>query len=425
MNARIITLLSLLLLTAPGAGPALAQAPREVVIGVLYPLSGPVAQVGIDSVNAVKLAAEIVNGKHDLNLPLARTEGLPGLGGAKIRLVIVDHQGKPDVGQAEAERLITQEKVHALFGAYFSSVTATASQVAERYGVPYLNAESSSPGLTERGFKWFFRTSPHDGHFSVAMFDFMKELEKRRGLKIKTLGLLHEDTLFGADSAKVQEELAKKYGYEVVVNMAYRAKTTNLDAEVGKLKAANPDVFLPTSYTSDAFLFVKTAKNLDYSPRLLIAQNAGWTDPTFLTEMGKDAEGHITRAPFALDLAAKKPLIRQVNELFKKMKDNPGGRDISDVPARALTGFLTLADAINRARSVSPEEIRKALMATNIPADQLIMPWSGVRFDDKGQNTGVRAILQQVQKGAYATIFPFDLAAADVVYPVVSWKDRK
>jgi branched-chain amino acid transport system substrate-binding protein len=74
---------------------------------------------------------------------------------------------------------------------------------------------------------------------------------------------------------------------------------------------------------------------------------------------------------------------------------------------------------------VSPEEIRKALMATNIPADQLIMPWSGVRFDDKGQNTGVRAILQQVQKGAYATIFPFDLAAADVVYPVVSWKDRK
>ena len=266
----------------------------------------------------------------------------------------MDHQGKPDVGQTEAERLITQEKVHALFGAYFSSVTATASQVAERYGVPYLNAESSSPGLTERGFKWFFRTSPHDGHFSVAMFDFMKDLEKRRGVKIKTLGIMHEDTLFGVDSAKVQEELAKKYGYEVVVKMAYRAKTTNLDAEVGKLKAANPDVFLPTSYTSDAFLFVKTAKNLDYNPKLLIAQDAGWTDPSFLTEMGKDAEGHITRAPFALDMADKKPMITPVNELFKKMKDNPGGRDISDVPARAFTGFIVLADAINRAKKRQP-----------------------------------------------------------------------
>ena len=408
------------------AVPAFADAqPKDVVIGVTYPLSGPVAQVGIDCVNAVKLAAEIVNGKYDLALPLARTEGLPGLGGAKLRLVIVDNQGKAEVGEADAERLITQEKVSALFGAYYSSVTATASQVAERYGVPFLNAESSSPTLTERGFKWFFRTSPHDGHFSLAMFDFMKDLEKRRGVKIKTLGIMHEDTLFGADSAKVQEELARKSGYEVALKMAYRAKTTSLDAEVGKLKAANPDVFLPTSYTSDAILFVKTAKNLDYSPKLLIAQDAGWTDPTFVTELGRDVEGHITPAPFALDLAAKKPMIRQVNELFKKLRDNTTGRDISDVPARAFTGFLVLADAINRAKSTNPEEIRKALVATNLPPDQLIMPWSSVKFDEKGQNTGVRAILLQVQKGAYATIYPFELAAADVIYPMPAWKERK
>src|SRR5262245_9918675 len=188
MIARVVALLSLVAVLGLAGEPALAQAPKEVVIGVLYPMSGPVAQVGIDSVNAVKLATEIINnGGSQLNLPLGKTAGLPGLGGAKIRLVIVDHQGKPDVGQSEAERLITQEKVHALFGAYFSSVTATASQVAERYGIPYMNAESSSPGLTDRGFKWFFRTSPHDGHFSLAMFEFMKDLEKRRNIKIKTL----------------------------------------------------------------------------------------------------------------------------------------------------------------------------------------------------------------------------------------------
>jgi branched-chain amino acid transport system substrate-binding protein len=418
---RVAALLALLVSTpAMAAGP-----PKDVVIGVMYPLSGPVARVGLDCANAVKLAVDIVNRKYELNLPLAKTEGLLGLAGAKIRAVIVDNQGKPDVGQSEAERLITQEKVTALFGAYYSSVTATASQVAERYGVPFFNAESSSPGLTERGFKWFFRSSPHDGHFSQAMFEFMRDLEKRRGVTIKTLGIMHEDTLFGADSAKVQEELAKKSGYDVAVKMAYRAKTTNLDAEVGKLKAANPDVFLPTSSTSDAIVFVKTAKNLDYNPKLLIAQNAGWTDPSFLTEVGRDAEGHITRAPFALDLAAKKPMIREVNELFKKLRDNTSGRDIWDVPARAFTGFLVLADAINRARSTSPEEIRKALAATNIPAEQLIMPWSGIKFDEKGQNTGVRAILQQVQKGAYVTIYPFELAAGDVAYPMPSWKERK
>ena len=112
---------------------------------------------------------------------------------------------------------------------------------------------------------------------------------------------------------------------------------------------------------------------------------------------------------------------RQVNELFKKI----GGRDISDAPARAFTGFITLADAINRAKSTDPEAIRKALVATNIPADQLIMPWTGVKFDEKGQNSGVRAILQQAQKGAYVTIYPFELAAADLIYPIPGSADRK
>jgi branched-chain amino acid transport system substrate-binding protein len=404
-----------------GAGAAVAQ-PNEVVIGILYPMSGPVAQVGLDSVAAVKTAVDIINTGAKLPLPLARGGGLPNLGGAKIRVIVADHQGKPATGQAEAERLITQEKAHALFGAYFSSVTATASQVAERMGVPFLNAESSSPGLTARGFKWFFRTSPHDGHFSQVMFDFMQELEKKRGTRFKSVAILHEDTLFGSDSAKVQEELAKKYGYEVAVRIAYRAQTTSLDAEIAKLKAANADVLLPSSYTSDAVLFIKAAKNLDYNPKLVIAQNAGWTDPSFVKLAGKDADGGITRAPFALDLARAKPLVTPINELFKK---HSGGRDMSDVPARAFTGFMTLADAINRAGSTKPEAIQKALRETNIPPDQLIMPWTGVKFDEGGQNTGVKAILQQIQGGEYHTVYPFDVATAEVVFPLPRWSERK
>src|SRR5512134_2384603 len=195
-----------------GMGALAASAPRawaqgrEVVIGVLYPLSGPVAQAGVDAKAAAETAVEIINTRQDLDLPLARTEGLPGLGGAKLRLIFVDHQGKPELGQSEAERLITQEKAAALYGAYHSSVSATASVVCERLGVPYLSGESSSPTLHRRSFKWFFRTSPHDEHFSIAMFEFLKELQARRGRKIATVGILHEDTLFGAASARVQEQ---------------------------------------------------------------------------------------------------------------------------------------------------------------------------------------------------------------------------
>jgi branched-chain amino acid transport system substrate-binding protein len=410
MVASVLTLVS-----APSAQT------KEVVIGVLYPLTGPVAQVGIDSVNAVKVAVDIINNDMNINVPLGQGTGLPRLGGAKVRVVVVDHQGKPDIGLAEAERLITQEKVHALFGAYFSSVTNTASQVAERMGIPYLTAESSSPALTERGFKWFFRTSPHDGHFSVAMFDFMRDFEKKRGVKFKSVAILNEDTQFGADSAKVQEELAKKYGYEVAAKIPFRTGTTSLDAEIGRLKASNADVLLPSIYTSDAILLTRSTRNLDYNPKLIIAQNAGYTDPQFVAEMGKEAEAAITRAPFAMDLADRKPLIPAINDMFKKL----GGREISDVPARAFTGFLTLADAINRAGSTDPAAIQKALRETNIPADQLIMPWTGVKFDEKGQNVGVRAILQQLQGGAYHTIYPFELATKEPMYPIPAWSQRK
>src|SRR5262249_14277873 len=155
---------------------------------------------------------EIVNEGADLPLPLAKGRGLPGLGGAKVSVIVVDHQAKPEVGQSEAERLITQEKVHALFGAYFSSVTAAASQAAERAGIPFLNAESSQPALTQRGLTCFFRTSPTDETFSQLMFDFIKDLGAKTGQKFESVSIFHEDTAFGTDSAKVQEKLAKEVG---------------------------------------------------------------------------------------------------------------------------------------------------------------------------------------------------------------------
>ena len=113
---------------------------------------------------------------------------MPGLGGAKVTVIVVDHQGKPEVGLSETERLITQEKVHAVFGAYFSSVTAAASQAAERAGIPFLNAESSQPALTQRGLKYFFRTSPTDETFSQLMFDFLKDYGAKTGMKFETVG---------------------------------------------------------------------------------------------------------------------------------------------------------------------------------------------------------------------------------------------
>jgi len=402
-------------------GPAAAQ-PKEVVIGVIYPMSGPSAQAGIDNKPAFEIAAEIANGTTALPFPFyQRLKGMPGLKGAKVRLVFADHQGKPDVGQAEVERLITQEKIRAVVCCWHSNVTAAASQVAERYGLPFVNAESSSPPLTARGFKWFFRTSPHDGHFTQVMFDFFRDFQARRGVKLKTLGITYEDTTFGADSGKVEKELAARYGYDVVLDLQYRARATSLASEVQRLKAANPDVWMPTSYQTDAILFVRTSRELDYNPRMIMAQDAGHISSDFVKEVGREAEGTLTRAPFSTDLIDKRPVARALNAVYAKR----AGKDLYDFPARAFTGITTLLDAINRAGSTAPEAIRKALVATNIPGDQLIMTWEGVKFDRTGQNTGVKGIILQMQGGKYHTVYPFDAATREVLYPIPQWKDRK
>ncbi|PYM17663.1 MAG: Leu/Ile/Val-binding protein [Candidatus Rokuibacteriota bacterium] len=408
-------------IVAAAPSGAVAQS-KEIVIGVLYPMTGPTAQAGVDNKPVIEIGTDIANGVTDLPFPFyQKLKGMPGLKGAKIRLVFADHQGKPELGQAEAERLITQEKVHAIVGCWHSGVTATASQVAERHGIPFLNPESSSPGLHRRGLKWFFRTSPHDEHFTQAMFDFFRDFEKKRGVKIKTAGLTYDGTLFGADSGKIMKELAKKSGVDVTLDLQYKLQSTSLQSEVQRLKAANPDVWMPTSYQTDAILFVRTAKELDYNAKMVMAQDAGHISPDFVQAVGRDAEGTMSRAPFNTDLIDKRPVAKALNALYTKKH----GKELYDFPARSFTGYMTLLDAINRAGSTDPEQIRQALVATNIPGDQLIMTWDGIKFDENGQNTHVKAIIIQLQGGKFYTVWPWDSATRDVIYPIPAWKDRK
>ncbi|HTH79979.1 MAG TPA: ABC transporter substrate-binding protein [Ramlibacter sp.] len=402
---------------------ATAHAQQEVKIGVIYPLTGSSASVGGELRSALELAADIINngapGMPDL--PFSHGKGLPNLKGAKIKLVFADHQASPQVGATEAERLITQEHVVAIVGAYNSAVTATASQVAERAGIPFLNPESSSATLTQRGFKWFFRTTPHDDLFVHNAFEFLAELEKKKGIKVGTIATLNENGLWGVETGKLQARLAPDFKYTIVKQISYPSKSTQLTSEVQSLKAANPNVVMQSSYTPDAILSMKTYKELGFSPDMILANDAGFADTEFIKTLGKDADYIISREAWALDLAKSKPLIKQVDDLFRSRYKI----DFTGNSARTFTGLMVLADAINRAGSTEPEAIRKALVATNIPSSQLIMPWDGVKFDAQGQNTLGRGILVQIVGGQYHTVWPFNLATRDVTWPMPKWDQRK
>ncbi|MDR3454175.1 MAG: ABC transporter substrate-binding protein [Rhodoferax sp.] len=379
---------------------ALAQQ-KTVRIGAIYPLSGALASTGAEIKAAIELAVDIVNNPHPElgGIPLAAGAGLPNLGGAKIEVVFGDSQGKPETGLADAQRLIDQEKVVALTGAYQSAVTKTASRVAEQAGIPFLNGESSSPDLTDRGYKWFFRTTPNDDTFVDNMMQFLNGVKK---VPTKKIAVVYENTDFGVNTYKAVEKFAKKYNRDIVANIAYAAGSASVTAEVQKLAAAKPDVAIFASYTSDAMLFVRTMRETKYAPPVLLANDAGFIDSRFVQEVGPQVQGVLTRDVWGNDLAGAKPIIKTLNDMYKART----GKDMNGNNARSMQGVLVLADAINRAGSTDPEAIRKALASTNLAEAQVIMPWAGVKFDDKGQNDKGSGLILELKGTQYHTVWP-------------------
>src|SRR5260370_1155951 len=175
---HILALLCAVSVSVVLAATASAQ-DKTVKIGGIFPLSGNAASTGVHTKAPLEVAMDIINNAHPElgNFPLAKNAGLAGLGGAKVEVVFADNQGSPTTGQNQALRLITEEKVVALTGAYQSGITLTASAIAEKYGIPFVNGESVAANLTERGFKWFFRVTPVAAEFAKNHLDFPHDLQ--------------------------------------------------------------------------------------------------------------------------------------------------------------------------------------------------------------------------------------------------------
>jgi branched-chain amino acid transport system substrate-binding protein len=388
----------------------------DVKIGVIYPLTGNAASAGQSAKDAVDLGAEIVNTAHpDLkNLPLGATAGLPNLGGAKIVLDEADHQGNPQVGQQQTLRLITQNHVVAMLGSYHSSVSLVATAVAERQAVPYLVADSVALNITQRGFKWTFRTGPIAPDFAKAYTEFLTDL-KKSDKKIENIAIVNENTDYGTSVGDSIVKAAKDGGINVAARIPYNANSSDVSAQVLQLKTLKPDAVIFISYTADTILYFKTMKNLDYLPPLIIGDDAGFSDPTFIPNVGDLAQGAVNRSAFDIGKPGSNSYI--INQMFKAKY----GRDLDDTSARWMQGFFVLADAINRAGSTEPAKIQAALKVTNLDPDQLMIGYRGVKFDETGQNTLSATYLIQLQGKQYVSVWPENRATAKLEYPMKGW----
>lgn len=367
----------------------------EIKIGVIYPLSGPQALTGFEYHAGAELVQDLINNAHPEWAPLlfADTEGIPNLGGAKIKIIYGDSQAVPERGQNEAERLITQEGVVALVGAFNSSVTATASQVAERYGIPFVCDSASSPTLTSRGFEYFFRVFGHDGLYVKNLMTFLKETaEKNPDKPLKTMVLLHENSLWGSDVAKIVQELAPQYGFELLDVITYPSSTTQVNSEVQRVIAKNPDVLVQAAYLSDSILYMKTFKEQNYAPPMYMYVDGKPLNQSYRQTLASDGWYTVFRTAYTTKEAPFiKPVLKYFGEKYPSLRFNEN-------QAGVITAVQTIADAINRAGSAEPEAIRNALKETNIKGDQILFPFEGVAFDETGQNFHARAVVVQAQE---------------------------
>ena len=164
------------------------------------------------------------------------------------------------------------------------------------------------------------------------------------------------------------------------IRIPYSANSTDVGPQVLQLKEKNPDVVIFVSYTADAILYMKTMRNLEYMPPMVIGDDSGFSDPSFIPGVADVAQGVMNRS--AWDIGKPGSTTYKINEMYKAKT----GRDLDDTSARNMQGFFALADAINRAGSTDPEKIREALIATDLKPDQLMMGYDGVKFDQTGQN---------------------------------------
>jgi len=407
------------LLAAPAlllATPAVAQG-APVKVGALMPLTGGAASAGNAAKAALELAVELINTPQpDLAaMPLMATTGFPGLGGRPLQLVMADQQGSPSVAQNQALRLITQERVVALVGAYQSGLTVTASAIAERHGIPFLSGASVATNLTERGFKWFFRTTPIGPDIAAIYVEFLKAA-RVDGRPVNKVAIVNENTEYGTSIAEVIRRTAEAGGINIALQIPYAANSADVSAQVLQLKEAQPDVVIFISYTSDAILYARTMRAQGYRPPILIGDDSGFSDDNFVQTAGDIAQGVINRSAFDPSRAGSNSF--KVNALYKAR----AGREMDDTTARIMQGFLVMCDAINRAGSTQPAAIQAALKATDLKAEQLMIGYRGVRFDEKGQNTLASVLLVQLRGREYVSVYPEAVATAPLQLPYKGWE---
>lgn len=371
----------------------------NIKIGAIYPLTGPVAAIGQNIRKGIDYAVDEINKKGGIN-------------GRQIEIIYGDTEGKPQNGMSVAEKLITQDNVCAILGAYQSAVTEVVSQVAEKYQTPMLTAISTADQLTTRGYQYFFRLAPTNSIFLRSMIEYLVTIDKETSTRIKSISIVADNTLMGQETAKWARYWAAQNNIAVKTEVLYTQGAADLTSEVLTLKNSGADALVADCYISDGILLTKTMAEQGYRPAVMVGKATAFIDPTFIPNTGALSNGISTGLEWSPDLTKG----RQVNAGFKAQYNI----DMNGHSAESYTAVWILKTAIEKAGSTDRKAIRHALKDTKIEkafpgGNEIILPYDSISFADvewqgiQHTNTNTNAIvaLAQIQGGVLKTVWPY------------------
>jgi len=389
LNRRTLLAGTASLLAMPSVLPSAFAATSAINVGVIMPLSGANAQFGINSRNGIELVADEINAAG----------GIKELGGAKINLIVADSTSTPTTAGTVAQRLITQNDVVAILGAFASSLTIAISEVTERQDVPLLTM-SFADQITGRGYKNIFQVVAKASVIGKAQFDYTAAIAQAAGARNDKIAIMYEDTAYGTAQAGGLRAGAKAANIEIVMDDAYPLGIADATPLINKLRTSGAQAVFPVSYLNDSLLIIRTMRQQRITIPA-VGGAAGYVIPDFEKGLGEFAENVLSIAPANYDLAP------DPTERFRKRF---GYFMVHEALEHGVC-LDVLVQAIEKAKSAKAQDVVAALRGAKFTGGWTkAMPGGAVEFDQTGLNTLSVPLMVQWRNKELVTVWPKDIA---------------
>jgi branched-chain amino acid transport system substrate-binding protein len=389
-NLSVVLACFLLIMGLP---PGRISAAEPVKIGLLLPLTGSQFKFGNIEKKSFLMAADELNAAGGVN-------------GKKIELVIADTQGNPDAGRAAIEKLIRRDQVLVIGGGFSSSATWATISIAQQNQIPFLVNSAAADKITEQGWGYIFRLNQPAGEHFDTFASFVKEV----ATDIKSVALVHDNTLTGASEARKFFKTAQVLNLRLVARERYESGRDDFMPLLDKLKTQKPDlVYMVAHDVRDAAGLIRQSRELKLNPKLFVGAATGFTQTELAKNAGKASEHVVSLTPWSASVPY--PGARQYFERFIATYNTPPGYH----GAEAYAGMQVIAAALKRASALNPRGVCDALAATD-----LMTVFGPVKFISYGQKTRQNkhpTLLVQWIDGKLEVIWPQSLATKRYVYP--------